>query len=54
MRRQRTNGSHHAQALRTLANRLVPNLHGCLTHGADYDEDTAWAHRQPHIETIAA
>ncbi len=51
---QRAKGSHHAQALRTLANRLVGILHGCLEHGANYDEDTAWAHRQTLIETIAA
>jgi transposase len=51
---RRAKGDHHAQALRTLANRLVGILHGCLKHGAIYNEDTAWAHRQPIIETIAA
>lgn len=38
--------SHH-KALRTVANRLVSILDGCLTHRALYDEDTAWAHRTP-------
>jgi transposase len=36
--------SHH-QALRTLGNRLVGILHGCLRHHTHYDEHTAWAHR---------
>jgi hypothetical protein len=36
--------SHHA-ALRTLANRLVGILHGCLRHRVLYDEDVAWGHR---------
>jgi hypothetical protein len=31
------------QALRQLANRWVGILHGCLLHGAIYDETTAWA-----------
>lgn len=38
-------GDTHHRALRALANRLVGILHGCLRHGALYDEDTAWAHR---------
>jgi transposase len=41
----RANGDTHNQALRTLANRLVGILHGCLKHGVVYDEHTAWAHR---------
>ena len=44
---QRARGATHHQALRTLANRLVGILHGCLTHRATYDEATAWSHRQP-------
>jgi hypothetical protein len=44
---QRARGATHHQALRTLANRLVGILHGCLTHRTSYDEATAWAHRQP-------
>ena len=51
---RRAKGDRHYQALRALANRLVGILHGCLTHRALYNEDTAWAHRQPAIETIAA
>ena len=42
----RANGNTHHRALRTLANRLVGILHGCLRHGTPYDEHTAWAHRQ--------
>ena len=36
----------HHQALRTLGNRLVGILHGCLRHHTHYNEHTAWAHRQ--------
>lgn len=43
----RANGDLHHQALRALANRLVSILHGCLAHRTTYNEDTAWAHRQP-------
>jgi hypothetical protein len=35
----------HDDALRRVASRLTGILHGCLKHGADYDEATAWAHR---------
>ena len=42
---RRTLGDTHNQALRTLANRLVGILHGCLRHHTPYDEHTAWAHR---------
>jgi transposase len=37
----------HHQALRALGNRLVGILHGCLRHRTCYDENKAWAHRQP-------
>jgi transposase len=37
----------HHQALRTLGNRLVGILHGCLRHHTPYDEHKAWAHRTP-------
>ncbi len=40
--RHRARGATHHQALRTLANRLVGILHGCLTHHQAYDENTAW------------
>jgi transposase len=42
---QRTRGATHHQALRTLANRLVGILDGCLRHRTSYDETIAWAHR---------
>ena len=51
---RRTKGDLHHQALRALGNRLVGILHGCLRHGATYNEDTAWAHRQTPLETKAA
>ncbi|MEV6645921.1 IS110 family transposase, partial [Amycolatopsis sp. NPDC051371] len=41
----------HNAALRQLANRLVGILHGCLTTGTVYDEQTAWSH---HAENVAA
>ncbi len=42
---KRAAGNLHHQALRTLANRLVGILHGCLKHQTPYNEHTAWAHR---------
>ena len=42
---RRAAGDLHHQALRTLANRLVGILHGCLKHRTLYNEHTAWAHR---------
>lgn len=42
---RRAVGDTHHRAPRALANRLVSILHGCLRHGALYDEDTARAHR---------
>jgi hypothetical protein len=39
--------THHA-ALRSLGNRLVGILHGCLENGSFYDEETAWGHRAEH------
>jgi transposase len=41
----RSRGATHNQALRTLSNRLVGILDGCLRHRTNYDEATAWAHR---------
>jgi transposase len=41
----RAAGDTHEKALRTLANRLVGILHGCLQHGTPYNEHTAWGHR---------
>jgi transposase len=51
--RHRAQGATHHQALRTLANRLVGILHGCLTHREHYDETTAWAN-QPNTTAAAA
>lgn len=42
----RAKGNGHHQALRSLGNRLVGILHGCLQHQTPYNEQTAWAHRQ--------
>jgi len=50
----RAKGDRHHQALRALGNRLVGILHGCLKHHTHYDEHTAWAHRQPANNSIAA
>ncbi len=41
----RARGATHHQALRTLSNRLVGILDGCLRHRVTYDEAIAWAHR---------
>jgi len=46
---QRARGATHHQALRSVANRLVGILHGCLRHHTRYDEATAW-----HTETRQA
>jgi len=47
------NIGHHA-ALRQLANRLVGILHGCLSAGTVYNEDTAWQHHRAGSERTAA
>jgi transposase len=44
----RARGATHHQALRTLSNRLVGILDGCLRHRTTYNEHTAWAHRIPN------
>jgi len=51
---RRAKGDLHHQALRVLGNRLVGILHGCLQHSVIYNEDTAWAHRQPATKQKAA
>lgn len=51
---RRAKGDTHYRALRTVGNRLVGILHGCLRHGTLYNEDTAWAHRQPTKTTKPA
>ena len=46
---RRATGDLHHQALRTLGNRLVGYLHGCLHTHTPYNEHTAWNHRhQPN------
>jgi transposase len=50
---RRAAGDTHHQALRALGNRLVGVLHGCLRHHSDYDEDTAWGHRQEKLLSAA-
>jgi len=50
----RNQGDGHHQALRAVGNRLVGFLHGCLKTRTLYDEDIAWAHQQPTINTKAA
>jgi hypothetical protein len=47
-------GDTHYQALRALANQLIGILHGCIRTRTLYDEDTAWAHRQPSQAQQAA
>ncbi len=50
----RAKGDTHNQALRALGNRLVGILHGCLKNHTPYNEHTAWGHRQPNPQHIAA
>jgi hypothetical protein len=51
--RQRSRGATHYQALRTLANRLVGILHGCLRSHTLHDEHLAW-HSEPNKLSPAA
>ena len=51
--RQRARGATHYQALRTLANRLVGILHGCLRTHTLYNEHLAW-HNEPDKLSPAA
>jgi transposase len=51
---RRAAGDTHHQALRTLGNRLVGILHGCLASNTLYSEHTAWAHRITQETTQAA
>jgi Transposase IS116/IS110/IS902 family len=51
--RQRSRGATHYQALRTLPNRLVGILHGCLRSHTRYDEHIAW-HSEPDKLSPAA
>jgi transposase len=51
---RRAAGDTHHAALRTLGNRLVGILHGCLVSQTTYDENTAWGHRAELELTRAA
>jgi hypothetical protein len=51
---RRAAGDTHHAALRSLGNRLVGILHGCLHHHSPYNETTAWAHRPEHKLNQAA
>jgi transposase len=51
---RRSLGDSHHKALRALGNRLVGILHGCLRTHTNYDEHTAWAHRNDQPIKIAA
>ena len=50
---RRAQGHTHNQALRAVSNRLVGILHGCLRHGAVYDEATAWPGHQQQDQAAA-
>lgn len=50
----RARGATHHQALRSLGNRLVGILHGCLRHHTAYDEATAWPNTINKTEPAAA
>jgi hypothetical protein len=50
---QRARGATHHQALRSLSNRLVGILHGCLRHHTGYDEAIAWHTHSTAQETAA-
>ncbi|MFA9566006.1 MAG: IS110 family transposase, partial [Acidimicrobiales bacterium] len=51
---RRAAGDLHHQALRTLGNRLVGYLHGCLHTHTPYNEHTAWNHRHQPDQIAAA
>jgi transposase len=50
---RRAAGDTHHAALRTLGNRLVGILHGCLEHHTAYNETIAWAHRAEKLPQAA-
>jgi hypothetical protein len=51
---RRAAGDTHHAALRSLGNRLVGILHGCLANGTLYDENIGWGHRSENHLTKAA
>jgi hypothetical protein len=44
----------HEAALRRVAGRLTGVLHGCVTTGREYDEATAWSHRETPAQAVRA
>ena len=46
---RRSRGDTHHQALRSLANKLVGILHGCLSHHTPYSEALAWPVREEKV-----
>lgn len=50
---RRALGDSHHKALRTLGNRLVGILHGCLRTRIAYNEHLAWAHRNQENQIAA-
>jgi hypothetical protein len=51
---RRAAGNTHHAALRSLGNRLVGILHGCIANGSLYDERPGWRHRSENNLTEAA
>ncbi|MGH2660106.1 MAG: IS110 family transposase [Actinomycetota bacterium] len=49
----REKGNDHDAALRSLGNRLVGILDGCLRHRTLYNETIAWGHRHPADQSAA-
>jgi hypothetical protein len=50
---RRAAGDGHEAALRRLANKLLGQLHYCLTNRVPYDEQKAWTQPQPPAEQAA-
>ena len=50
----RAAGDTHHAALRSLGNRFVGILHGCLANETPYQENTGWGHRSENNLTEAA
>jgi transposase len=51
---QKAKGDPYNKAIRTVANKMIGQLYGCLTSGTLYDEETAWGHRQTKESMKAA
>ena len=50
---RRAAGDGHEAALRRLANKLVGQLHHCLSHRVLYDEELAWPPTAPDTNAAA-